>query len=529
VANRSAVSLCCRLLGAACLAGLLAGTGGLATFVAELAAQQVSGAAPQASSQADEQPIPGSPPENELTARQLARVALGFVLASAGAASLVLAALYRGTSIATLVAFGLFSVSYGSLILFQVPLLGALLGVSAPTLAFMIYSVSYTVPGLGMLYAEQIRGRGWLSLVRRFWQVGLPLAAVLAAHDVIVGRPGASFAVYQVYLVAALLVLLPHVIVFQHRDRVERVTRTIGTGLLAVTLLVDVLSRLLSWRGGFDTFGIACFVLAQGVVTARRFFADQRELAAVEHELETAWTIQSAILPRELPRLEGLRVAVRYLPARTVAGDLYDFQRVDATHLGVLVADVAGHGVSAALIASMTTVAFASQKPHAADTARTLAEMNRVLCGYFDSRYITAAYVFIDAGRHCLRYSVAGHPPPLMWRPASGRIEKLAEGSIVLGVLENAVYHSTEVPFAPGDRLILLTDGLLETQNRSGDWFGDAELDRAIRDYAAEPAERFCDALLAHLTRWSGASEDAADSASERRFKDDLTLIVVDF
>jgi serine phosphatase RsbU (regulator of sigma subunit) len=513
------------LLGAASLAVLLAGPGGGTAFVAELTAQQAGGAVPQAGSQAEQRPIPGSPSDNELTGRQLARVALGFVLASAGTASLVLAVLYRGASILTLVAFGLFAVSYGSLILLQVPLLGGLLGLSPPTLAFTMYSVSYTLPALGMFYAEQIRGAGWLSLVRRFWQVGLPLAAVLAAHDLIVGRPGASFVVYQVYLVAALLVLLPHVIVFQHRDRVERVARAIGTGLLAVTLLIDVLSRLLSWRGGFDTYGIACFVLAQGVVTARRFFADQRELAAVEHELETARTIQTAILPRELPRIEGLGVAVRYLPARTVAGDLYDFQRVDAEHLGVLVADVAGHGVSAALIASMTTVAFASQKPHAADTARTLTEMNRVLCGHFDSRYITAAYVFIDVGRRCLRYSVAGHPPPLMWRAAAGRIEKLSDGSIVLGVIENAVYGSTEVPFAPGDRLILLTDGLLEAQNRAGDWFGDAELARAIGDHAGETAEGFCDALLAHLAQWCGDQRDP----SELRFKDDVTLIVIDF
>jgi serine phosphatase RsbU (regulator of sigma subunit) len=353
----------------------------------------------------------------------------------------------------------------------------------------------------------------------------LPLAAVLAAYDLGSGRPGAGFVAYQVYLVAALLILLPHVILFQHRDRVERLARAIGTGLLAVTLLVDVLSRLFSWRGGFDTYGIACFVLAQGIVTARRFFADQRELAAVEHELETARTIQTAILPREVPRTDALAIAVRYLPARTVAGDLYDFQHVDADRLGVLIADVAGHGVSAALIASMTTVAFASQKSHAADTDRTLTEMNRVLCGHFESRYVTAAYVFFETGRRALRYSLAGHPPPLLWRAAPRTIEKLSTGSIVLGLVENAVYQSTEVPFRSGDRLILYTDGLLEAQNPAGEWFGDAELIRAISAYAASDAESFCTALLAHLARWCGA---AAGGASELRFKDDLTIIVVD-
>jgi serine phosphatase RsbU (regulator of sigma subunit) len=491
-----------------------------------LAAQEVSRAATsQPAPQGEEQPAVTAPPEGALTLRQLARVALGFVLASAGAASLVIAGLYGGASIMTLVAFGLFSLSYGSLILLQVPLLRRLVDVPPGTLAFVIYDVSYTVPALGMLYAEQIRGPGWLSIVRRSWQVGLPLAAALAVYDLASGRPGASFVAYEVYLVAALLILLPHVILFQHRDRVERLVRAIGTGLLAVTLLVDVLSRLFSWRGGFDTYGIACFVLAQGVVTARRFFADQRELAAVERELETARTIQTAILPGEVPRIAGLRIAVRYLPARTVAGDLYDFQPVDGGRLGVLIADVAGHGVSAALIASMTTVAFASQKPHASDTARTLAEMNRVLCGHFESRYVTAAYVFFDTAQRSLRYSLAGHPPPLLWRAAGGRIEKLAAGSIVLGLLENAVYGSTEVPFQPGDRLLLYTDGLLEAQSPGGEWFGDEELIRAIREHAASDAEEFCRALLAHLARWCGAD---GSGASELRFNDDVTIIVVD-
>lgn len=491
----------------------------------QLAQETGRAAAGQAVTSAEAQPAAAAPPENELTVRQLARVALGFVLASAGAAALAIAALYRGASIMTLVAFGLFSLSYGSLILFQVPLLRGLIGVSSRALPFAIYDVSYAVPALGMLYAEQIRGRGWLSVVRRSWQIGLPLAVVLASYDLATGRPGAGFVVYQVYLVASLLILLPHVMLFQHRDRVERLARAIGTGLLAVTLLVDVLSRLFSWRGGFDTYGIACFVLAQGVVTARRFFADQRELAAVEHELETARTIQTAILPRETPRIAGLRIAVRYLPARTVAGDLYDFQPVDAGRLGVLIADVAGHGVSAALIASMTTVAFASQKPHAADTARTLAEMNRVLCGHFESRYVTAAYVFFETARRTLRYSLAGHPPPLLWRAATQTIEPLAAGSIVLGLLENAVYGATEVPIEPGDRLILYTDGLLEAQNPQAEWFGDVELTRAIRDYASSDAEGFCSALLAHLARWHGAD---GRGASELRFKDDVTIIVVD-
>ena len=115
-----------------------------------------------------------------------------------------------------LVAFGLFSLTYGSLILLQIPLVRGLIAVPPETLGYVIFDVSYMVTPLGMFYAEQVRGRGWFSIVRRSWQVGFSLAAVLAVYDLATGRPGAGFVVYQVYLVVALLILLPHVILFQH-------------------------------------------------------------------------------------------------------------------------------------------------------------------------------------------------------------------------------------------------------------------------------------------------------------------------
>jgi serine phosphatase RsbU (regulator of sigma subunit) len=294
--------------------------------------------------------------------------------------------------------------------------------------------------------------------------------------------------------------------------------------MLASTLLIDMISRFYSVRAGFDTFGIGLFVLAQGFVTARQFFNDQRELAAVERELDTARSIQAAILPASVPSVAGLSIALRYLPAHSVAGDIYDFVRTDEHHLGILVGDVAGHGVSAALIASMTTVAFHSQRPHAADTARTLAEINRVLCGHFDTRYVTAAYAFIDTHSRVLRYSIAGHPPPLLWRAASRDIERLSHASTVLGLLEDVPYSAATLTLHPGDRLILYTDGLTDVADRNGAFFGDAELAAFVAAHAARPAAAFIDALIAHLTAWS--SRDV--TSGPPRFDDDLTVVVVD-
>jgi serine phosphatase RsbU (regulator of sigma subunit) len=464
---------------------------------------------------------------SEASPALLARISLGVLLASAGATALLLAAIYRSGSRLTLTAFGLFSWFYGSLILLQAPAIADLLGLSPLARAYVIVWISYFVPGLGMLYAEQTRGRGWFSLLRIFWRFGLTLAVLLVAFDIASGRPAAAFGVYQVFLFVAMLVLLPHVVIFKSEDRVERLARAVGTGMLASTLLIDMVSGYFSIQAGFDTFGIAFFVLAQGVVTARQFFHDQRELAAVERELETARAIQAAILPAAVPSVAGLSIALRYLPAHSVAGDVYDFVRTDDHHLGILVADVAGHGVSAALIASMTTVAFASQRAHAADTARTLAEINRVLCGHFDTRYVTAAYAFIDTQTRVLRYSIAGHPPPLLWRAASRQIERLSEASTVLGLLEQAAYSAATVVLEPGDRLILYTDGLTDVAGRNDVFFGDTELAAFVAAHATRPPAEFIDALIAHLSAWSyRAAAGSANGAP--RFDDDLTVVVVD-
>jgi serine phosphatase RsbU (regulator of sigma subunit) len=349
----------------------------------------------------------------------------------------------------------------------------------------------------------------------------MALAAVFVANDVYRGFAWASLPYYRVYLLIAMGILLPHVIWWQQRDPIESRVRMIGTALLAVAVIHDNVPEILPWSVSLEVYGVSAFILSLGYVTTRRFFADQRELAAVERELETARVIQTSILPRELPALEGLRIAVHYVPVRSVAGDVYDFLTIDDRRLAVLVADVAGHGVSAALIGSMTTVAFSSQKPHGHDPSRVLTEINRVLYGHFDARYVTAACLFVDLGCHQVRYSLAGHPPPLLWKARTRQVVALSEGGTVLGLFEDIAYPSTDVPIEPGDRLVLYTDGVSEVSNRSGEWFGDRALAAFVGANAQLPAASFVEALLAALARWSGREGPGA-------FDDDVTLVVID-
>ena len=136
-----------------------------------------------------------------------------------------------------------------------------------------------------------------------------------------------------------------------------------------------------------------------------------RQLFTIRKELETARQIQLSILPSEIPKIEGLDIAARYVPMTAVAGDFYDLIVVDEKRIGILAADVSGHGMPATLIASMLKIAFSAQATHADHPAQLLLGLNQSLCGKFQHQYVTAAYLFVDMEKQTMTYAGAGHPP----------------------------------------------------------------------------------------------------------------------
>jgi serine phosphatase RsbU (regulator of sigma subunit) len=169
--------------------------------------------------------------------------------------------------------------------------------------------------------------------------------------------------------------------------------------------------------------------------------------------------IQLAILPHDIPKITGLEIAARFVPMGSVAGDFYDFIIVDEKHVGILIADATGHGLPAALIASMLQMALAAQVAHANEPGRVLAGLNQALCGKFTSHFVTATYIFVDMDQGIMRYAGAGHPPLLVWRMSTRSVDQLEENGMVLGLFADATYLEIEVPMEPGDR-VFITDGI---------------------------------------------------------------------
>ena len=245
-----------------------------------------------------------------------------------------------------------------------------------------------------------------------------------------------------------------------------------------------------------------------------------RQLLVIQKELETAREIQQSILPESVPQIVGLDIAARYVPMSSVAGDFYDFIVLDDKHVGILVADVSGHGMPAALIASMLKIALSMQVDHADRPAEVLHGLNQALCGKFQRQYVTAAYAFFDMVKSTVTYAGAGHPPFLLWSTSSANVRAIEQNGLFLGRFEFATYSSLEIPLAPGDWGLLFTDGIPETTNAAKVEFGAERFHQFLRSQQNTLADELLEQLLVELSLWSARTKG-------EDLDDDMTMVAI--
>jgi phosphoserine phosphatase RsbU/P len=287
-----------------------------------------------------------------------------------------------------------------------------------------------------------------------------------------------------------------------------------------LTALYETVRGSMFGRWSVEPFAMLILIVCLGYAAANRVFANERRVAAVSRELETARRIQQSILPKANPSVKGLRVASHYEPMTEVAGDLFDFVVTPSGQLGVLVADVSGHGVPAAIVASMVKIGLATQRDSIADPGAVLIELNRALYGQFELAYVTATFLLLDPAAGRLAYASAGHPPPVLVR-RSGTLERLDRGGMVLGFVPDMHYATTAVHgLVPGDRVLLYTDGLTEASRDGGEFFGDRQLDRALTAFQDLPLDQFTPRLVDAARRWAGVPAGA--------LADDVTIVAVE-
>ena len=265
--------------------------------------------------------------------------------------------------------------------------------------------------------------------------------------------------------------------------------------------------------------GFFVLILSLGYVAMQQVYASELRLSSIENELAIARQLQFAILPTTTPQLRNLHIAAAYEPMTAVAGDFYEYLPVDDYRAGFLVADVSGHGVPAALIASMIKVAVQSVAEFAYDPSRLLRRLRDLLSAQLQGQFVSAAYLWIDCETHSARYSAAGHPPLLCWRAADRILERIESNGQLFGVPFDGDYPVCEIPFATGDRFLLYTDGVSEPENAAGEAFGDHRLEQLLRDNRSRPAAQLSLLLLNEIRAWQPAATPQ---------QDDITFLVID-
>ncbi len=233
-------------------------------------------------------------------------------------------------------------------------------------------------------------------------------------------------------------------------------------------------------------------------------------------EIEIAQKVQARLFPQRQPKLGTLEYVGRCIQARAVGGDFYDYLDFGPGRVGLVLADVAGKGISAALLMANLQANLRSQYALALeDIPRLLTSVNRLFCENTEpSHYATAFFgVYEDATRR-LRYENCGHNPPLLVRP-DGSAERLRGSATVLGMFEAWECSVTEMELHPGDLLVIFSDGVSEAMSDEGELYGEERLLEAIRARRHLPVPELLEALAAAVIQFSGREQE-----------DDITLVV---
>jgi sigma-B regulation protein RsbU (phosphoserine phosphatase) len=240
----------------------------------------------------------------------------------------------------------------------------------------------------------------------------------------------------------------------------------------------------------------------------------------LERELAVAKQIQLSLLPQATPIVAGWEFAAFYRPARSVGGDFYDFFTLpgDPGSLGLVIADVAGKGMPAALFMALgrttvRTAALGGRSPSAA-----LERANEwILNDSWTELFLTAFYAALDIRSGRLVYARAGHNPPLLLRAASGEPEELTARGVALGMFGGITLKEREIGIMPGDLLLLYTDGVTEAMDASGQPFGEERLRTLLAAQAGVGAQEALEAVV----------EAVEACTSGVPLSDDMTLLVV--
>ncbi len=298
-------------------------------------------------------------------------------------------------------------------------------------------------------------------------------------------------------------------------DRIYGATERIRVGDLSHRINMPASDQLSSLGEAFDN-------MAESL---QRLLRESQEKTRLEHDIQIAREIQEQLFPSEAPRVPGLELYGICRPARGVSGDYYDFLSMGNDRVGMVLGDVSGKGVSAALIMAAIQslirtrlyVDSSDGKPDSEilSTARFFDILNQLMFENTpEEKYATCFYALYDSESHRLVYTNAGHPAPVLFR--EGKIIRLDVGGTPLGLISPMSYREAKISLEPGDTLVAFTDGFTESENSFEDQFGEGRLIETVQRARGNPLPALVDEIYRSVEEWTGGSDS----------QDDMTLIV---
>ncbi|TAM79123.1 MAG: HAMP domain-containing protein [Acidobacteria bacterium] len=298
-------------------------------------------------------------------------------------------------------------------------------------------------------------------------------------------------------------------------DRLYEATEHIRAGDLSHRISMPAQDQLSSLGGAFDN-------MMESLQTLLR---ESQEKTRLEHDIQIAHEIQEQLFPSGAPKVAGLELYGICRPARGVSGDYYDFLPIGNEKVGMVLGDVSGKGVSAALIMAaiqslIRTRLYLEPTPGKSDsdrfsTARFFSVLNQQMFENTpEEKYATCFYALYDSGTRQLIYTNAGHPAPVLFRKEE--VVRLDAGGTPLGLISPVSYCEAKFVLEPGDTLVAFTDGFTESENSFEDEFGERRLIEVVRRAKGGPLHALVDEVYRSVEEWTGGGEP----------QDDMTLIV---
>jgi sigma-B regulation protein RsbU (phosphoserine phosphatase) len=236
------------------------------------------------------------------------------------------------------------------------------------------------------------------------------------------------------------------------------------------------------------------------------------EKKRIEDQLSIAREVQERLLPSEPPAVPGYDIAAAYLPTFEIGGDYFDYVPLESGRTAVVIADVAGNGIPAALLmTAFRTLLRTSAKSYGVPS-ELLESLDAAIHGFARKRdFITVFFGILDPADHSFVYANAGHNLPLLVR-ATGAMEPLGPVGPALNIVENPRYETGAVSLSDGDCVVLYTDGIVEAFDPRGEEFGRERLQETLRGTGNRPASHILDRIISAIALFAGAKEALDDS-----------------